>query len=148
MPSGVIRLRNSKKNQQNPRVVYPVADTSGYNSVDYRDDSTLRKDVHPNPWAPEGQNPRAPYPVVKGQGYHREMETKKHRADEPIKPPDKFRPFGSSKPSAKQWSRETDQKYGVHYQLPPEAAEIPLVRNGEGKIRGRQADKSSKSGKK
>ena len=139
MPSGVIRLRNSKKTQENPRIVYPLVDNSGVHPVEYRDDSTLRRDVHPNPWAPDGQNPRAPYPVVKGQGYHREMTTVGHRADEPIKPPKKWRPFGSSKPSAKQFSEMSDQDYGVKMQLPPQAAEIPLVKQKvDGKIRGRR----------
>jgi len=145
MPSGVIRLRNSKKNQPNKHEVVPLVDNSGVHPVEYRDDSVLRKDVHPNTWAPEGQNPNAPYPVVKGQGYHREMTIVGPRAKEPIYAPDKFRAFGSSKKSAREMSQMTDQVYGVHLQGPPEAAEIPLVETlKDGKIRGRQGDKSSK----
>ena len=89
MPSGVYRLRNSKKAPKSMKGIHdviPVADTSGYNSVDYRDDTTLRKDTHSNPWSPNGANPYAPYPVVKGQGYHREMTVVGPRADEPLKP--------------------------------------------------------------
>ena len=92
MPSGVYRLRNSKKAPKSMKGIHdvvPVTDTSGYNSVDYRDDTTLRKDTHSNPWSPNGANPYAPYPVVKGQGYHREMSVVGPRADEPLKPPKK-----------------------------------------------------------
>ena len=92
MPSGVYRLRNSKKAPKSMKGIHdvvPVTDTSGYNSVDYRDDTTLRKDTHSNPWSPNGANPYAPYPVIKGQGYHREMSVVGPRADEPLKPPKK-----------------------------------------------------------
>src|SRR6266566_965877 len=92
MPSGVYRLRNSKKAPKSMKGIHdvvPVTDTSGYNSVDFRDDTTLRKDTHSNPWSPNGANPYAPYPVVKGQGYHREMTVVGPRADEPLKPPKK-----------------------------------------------------------
>jgi hypothetical protein len=143
MPSGVIRLRNSKKNQPNKHEVVPLVDNSGVHPVEYRDDSVLRKDVHPNTWAPEGQNPNAPYPVVKGQGYHRTMAIVGPRAKEPIYAPDKYRPFGSSKKSARQWSIDTDQVTGVHFQSPPVAAEM-VDHEKEGPVRGRQSDKSSK----
>lgn len=142
---GLRNVRMSRTNHPVPRMYVPVQDTSGYNEVDYRDDSVLRTDTHPNPWSPNGANPRAPYPVVKGQGYHREMTVVGPRVKEPLAPPTKFRPFGSSKPSAKSMSPVTNQKYGVKLQGPPEAAETPMVKNGEGKVRGRQADKSSKA---
>src|SRR6266566_9671131 len=92
MPSGVYRLRNSKKAPKSMKGIHdvvPVTDTSGYNSVDFRDDTTLRKDTHSNPWSPNGANPYAPSPVIKGQGYHREMSVVGPRADEPLKPPKK-----------------------------------------------------------
>lgn len=92
MPSGVYRLRNAKKAPKSMKGIHevvPVQDTSGYNEVDFRDDTVLRKDVHPNKWAPNGANPYAPYPVVKGQGYHREMTVVGPRAEEDIKPPKK-----------------------------------------------------------
>jgi len=92
MPSGVYRLRNAKsapKSMKGIHTVVPVADTSGYNEVDFRDDTTLRKDVHANPWSPNGAHPYAPYPVIKGQGYHREMTVVGPRAEEPLKPPKK-----------------------------------------------------------
>jgi hypothetical protein len=39
MPSGVIRLRNSKKSQQNPRVGHEQQDISGYRGTGTRDDT-------------------------------------------------------------------------------------------------------------
>jgi len=146
--SGISRLRQAKKASKSMKGIHevvPVTDNSGVHPVEYRDDSVLRLDVHPNPWSPNGKNPNGPYPVIKDQGYHREMSIVGPRAKEPIYAPDKFRPFGSSMKSARQMSQKTDQVYGVHLQGPPEAAEIPLVNMlGDGKVRGRQSDKSSK----
>lgn len=131
MPSGVYRLRNAKsapKSMSGIHRVVPVTDTSGYNEVDFRDDTVLRKDTHPNKWAPNGANPYGPYPVIKGQGYHREMTVVGPRAEEPLKPP--------KKPG-------TYKKYDDVAYVKPK----PIDRNidGEGRVRGRQADKSSKS---
>ena len=90
MPSGVYRLRNSKKAPKSMKGIHdviPVQDTSGYNDLLYNDDSTLRKDVHTNPWSPDGHNPNSPYPVIKGQGYHREKTSTPKRKEEPIRMP-------------------------------------------------------------
>jgi hypothetical protein len=121
MPSGVYRLRNSKKAPKSMKGIHevvPVADTSGYNEVDFRDDTVLRKDVHPNKWSPNGANPYSPYPVIAGQGYHREMTIVGPRAEEPLKKP-KY-------PDKAVWkARELDV-----LTKPPESNEEPI--RGEG----------------
>ena len=154
MPSGVIRKRLAHSAAKTTEDIRWYANTdydiSGVHPFEYRDDSVLRKDVHPNKWAPNGIHPRAPYPVAGNQGYKREMTVVGPRAEEPLRPPDKFRPFASSSPIAKQRAQATARLYGVQLQAPPNAAEEVLkVPDGrmarEGKIRGRQPKKSSRS---
>jgi len=150
--SGVYRKKLSEQAAKTTEGIRWLAtdldqDISGVHPYEYRDDSVLRKDVHPNPYQPNGITPRGPYPVLGNQGYKREMTVVGPRAEEPLRPPKKFSPFGSSKASAKQPSRVTDQVYGVKLQLPPEAAEVPLLDMGakahEGRTSRRQAKKST-----
>lgn len=117
MPSGVVRLRMAKTYH-----TMPIAP--------YGNDDPLDSDK-------SGLNP------LHGHNETQNDIVLRKPGDEPSAPK-KFRPFGSSRESARSMAKITNQKYGVKKQGPPEAAEIPFVVDGEGAIRGRQADKSSK----
>ena len=137
MPSGVYRLRNAKKAPKSMKGIHevvPVQDTSGDNEVDYRDDTVLRKDVHSNPWAPNGANPHAPYPVVKGQGYHREMTVVGPRAEEPLKPP--------KKPATRVW-----QASNLDIPTKPALSNEEPVRGEHGRNTSKTSKRNDKSGK-